>query len=173
MFPDSDPERLRGAFFDSPEKDLLESGRISPRRFLDGAGRRLGLHIDPVLFADFWTDIFSENRDISALIPALRQRYRLALLSNTNKPHMDYIGTAFPVVHLFHHRFLSYEMQLLKPDTAIFREALRALGSTPAQTLFIDDSEANTAAAASLGMPVIHFRNNADFLETAHTMGIL
>lgn len=173
MFPAVDRDRLNDAFFRSPNKDLLESGHISSEQFLERSGRRLGLHIDPALFADFWTDIFSENQEISGLLPMFRGTYTLALLSNTNKPHMDYIRTTFPFLSLFDHLFLSYEMQRLKPERALYQEVLHTLGISPAEALFIDDNEANTAAAAALGISCIHFQNNDDCLKTLSRMGIL
>jgi len=46
---------------------------------------------------------------------------------------------------------------LAKPDPAIFRLALKRLGTAPEATVFVDDYEPNVASAAALGIRAIHF----------------
>ncbi len=45
----------------------------------------------------------------------------------------------------------SFEAKAAKPDAQIFHYTCRSLGIVPEETLFFDDSEANTSAAAALG----------------------
>lgn len=54
--------------------------------------------------------------------------------------------------------FTSYDLGLLKPDTAIFQKVLDKLNATPEQTLFLDDKKANVDAARLLGMNGIVYR---------------
>lgn len=92
----------------------------------------------------------------------LKEKYRLVLLSNTNPIHWrksvsDYFTAAGKTVdYYFERTFLSYEMQMLKPDEAIFRQVLSETGFNAAETLFIDDSEANCAAARRVGLEAMH-----------------
>lgn len=86
----------------------------------------------------------------------LQQRgYRLFLLSNTNDMHWQHCAhKLFPadVLEAFEQIFLSYELQLAKPDRRIFEEVLRQTGITANETLFIDDNRDNIATAQTLGM---------------------
>ena len=88
----------------------------------------------------------------------LRRDYRLVLLSNTNPIHwrkaVDEYFTAggLTVGDYFEKTYLSYEMHMLKPDEEIFRRVLADSGFAAAETLFIDDSAANCAAAERLGI---------------------
>ena len=59
--------------------------------------------------------------------------------------------------------FLSYEMQLAKPDPKIFTEVLRQAGIAAHETLFIDDNADNIAAAAALGIATFHNQNIDDW----------
>lgn len=99
-------------------------------------------------------------------LAALRSEYRLVLLSNTNPIHWrksvsDYFTASGKTVdYYFERTFLSYEMQMLKPDEAIFRQVLSETGFNAAETLFIDDSEANCAAARRVGIEAL--RSAAD-----------
>jgi 2-haloacid dehalogenase len=59
----------------------------------------------------------------------------------------------------FRHIVVSGEIKLIKPDPAIFRHLEATCGVTPAETLFIDDSPVNAAAAAKLGYRAIRFES--------------
>lgn len=54
---------------------------------------------------------------------------------------------------------VSGDERLVKPDAAIYQLALARFGLTPGEALFIDDNEANVAAAAALGIRSILFRD--------------
>lgn len=100
-------------------------------------------------------------RRLQALL-RLRRRYRLFLLSNTNRIHWELSekGSAYFAWQghrpedFFEHIFLSCDLHLLKPGEAIFRRVLNEAGLCPSETLFIDDSAENCAAAARLGLSV-------------------
>ena len=47
-------------------------------------------------------------------------------------------------------------MHLAKPDVEIFNEALAVAGINAAETIFIDDSEANCIAAEKVGISTLH-----------------
>ena len=51
---------------------------------------------------------------------------------------------------------ISGECGMRKPEQAIFLHAARSLGLEPGQCVFIDDIEANVAAAAACGMTGVH-----------------
>jgi putative hydrolase of the HAD superfamily len=78
---------------------------------------------------------------------------RTALLSNswggTEYPRAD-----FP--HLFDAVVISSECGMRKPEAEIFRHAADLLGLPPEQCIFIDDIEANIAAAQACGMTGVH-----------------
>ena len=89
---------------------------------------------------------------------AIRERYVVYLLSNTNDIHWRWSCEhafryrAFRAEDFFEKIFLSYEMKLSKPDVAIYRKVLDETGINPEETLFIDDSAANCRAAETLGI---------------------
>ena len=62
-----------------------------------------------------------------------------------------------PVLDHFRDIVVSGEEKLAKPDTRIFDLACQRFGYKPHQMLFIDDNEANTRAAQSLGWQVHGF----------------
>ena len=62
-------------------------------------------------------------------------------------------------MRLFDHLFFSSEVRLIKPDPLIFLRCLDALRVKPAQTLFIDDRDANVETAISLGIYAMKYES--------------
>jgi HAD superfamily hydrolase (TIGR01509 family) len=57
-------------------------------------------------------------------------------------------------------------VKLAKPDPAIYRFALKALGGIdPLEALFIDDLEPNILGASKLGWQTIHLRPDVNLRE--------
>ena len=61
--------------------------------------------------------------------------------------------------------FLSQELHLQKPDPEIFKTAIRELGAFPAETIFLDDSPINTAAAAACGLQTLTVTADVDWVK--------
>lgn len=96
------------------------------------------------------------------LLDRLRaEGHRLFLLSNTNVMHWTFCRDHLFTIDgktpdsYFERIFLSYEMHLAKPDTAIFAEAMRQAGLKAEATVFVDDREENCLAAHSLGIETV------------------
>ena len=102
------------------------------------------------------------------LLAELREHYSLYLLSNTNELHWEHASSrVFRYGNLerddfFKGVFLSHLMHLAKPDTEIFRTALREANLDPEETLFIDDSLVNCKAAASVHIQTAHYIPGTD-----------
>ena len=97
---------------------------------------------------------------------AASQKFKLLLFSNTNELHIDWIKKHIPFFNEFKSCFdafyLSHEVKLRKPNTAVFEFILNQHQLIAEETLFIDDTKENTEAAATLG---IHTWNNNPFTE--------
>jgi 2-haloacid dehalogenase len=63
----------------------------------------------------------------------------------------------FEFLDWFDGLLVSGEERVAKPDPAIFRLLLDRFGLDPAATVFVDDSEANVAAARGLGIDAVRF----------------
>jgi putative hydrolase of the HAD superfamily len=66
-----------------------------------------------------------------------------------------------PLDEICHHVVDSSEVGVRKPDARIFEIALERLGGIdPARAIFVDDFEANVAAAQALGMRGVWMRDD-------------
>lgn len=89
------------------------------------------------------------------------QGHALYFLSNMPLPYAAHLETAHPFYEWFRDGVFSSRVKLIKPDPSIFHAAAERLALDPAQTLFIDDSPRNVAAARSLGWQALRFHDPA------------
>ncbi len=96
-----------------------------------------------------------------AAVETLSKQYPLYLLSNNNEAHWEDVTTNYPTfVALFKRHFLSHQLHIGKPDPRIFETADKMIKAdyeacgkmyNPAETIFVDDLEANCEAARKHG----------------------
>ena len=143
--------------------EKFETGQISARQFRQIIRTHSAIIRDgkPKIVSDREID-YSLNCFLSDIpqdkIETLlfyRRDYRMLLLSNTNPIGMAYCRKLFKdkgydVKELFEKLYLSYRMRLAKPDKAIFIKMIEDSGIVPGETLYIDDSPANSRAGTGL-----------------------
>ena len=93
------------------------------------------------------------------LFARLARRVKLALLSNTDEIHVAHMESAFRFPRYFDARVYSNEVHASKPGRTIFLAALRAAGTRPDKTLFIDDVKSYVLAARKMGMQAVQFKS--------------
>ena len=116
-----------------------------------------------------WMEMFDGYMDGTAeLIERLDARQvPLYALSNMPAEPWQEMLDEFETLQRFRHVVVSGDIRMVKPDPAIYRHALGAIGNpAPDTVLFIDDSLANIAAADALGFHTHHFTGAAG-LEAA------
>jgi putative hydrolase of the HAD superfamily len=157
--PENEPE-------DEPENEqrpnpihALERGECSGAEFEQILAARL-LRVDGAAVAPegLLRRMFAASLPVPAMYDTIRTLraagFSTALLSNSwgcdEYPRADFPGLFDTVV-------LSGEVGMRKPEKEIFLHAAETLGLAPAECVFIDDMEANVAAAQACGMTgVLH-----------------
>ena len=82
---------------------------------------------------------------------------RTAILSNMGDTVLENIKREFRWIDDFDVLVWSFQLHMAKPDAAIYRHALKELGTRAEETLFIDDKRVNIEAARALGMQAVEF----------------
>lgn len=109
-----------------------------------------------------------------AVLAALRNRgVPLYALTNWSAEKFPIARRRFDFLAWFEDIVVSGEIGLKKPDPQIFRHLFDRHGLSPAETLFIDDSERNVTAAAELGMPALRFRSPEALRLDLAALGLL
>ncbi len=141
----------------------LEQGNYTPEAFRDAVRSAIKLKLADHAIDRAWSAMILDIPvDRVRYLESLKKNYRIFLLSNTNEIHRikfhrnfeENFGYSF--YDLFERNFYSHEMGLRKPNPQIYLQALTEAALNPEETLFIDDMEANTEAAKSVGMQVLH-----------------
>jgi putative hydrolase of the HAD superfamily len=164
-------EELRPAFTDGLvlkyELGLCEEGE-----FLRTLCARIGVQQGD--FLEAWTLVFAGRPLIpEGVLLDLSRKYRLWIISNTNRMHFDYIRAHYTFLACFHGLILSYEVGAAKPDAAIFKLALERAGVKPDEALFVDDQLANVEAAREIGIHAIQFFDSAQLLNEFRELHLL
>jgi 2-haloacid dehalogenase len=79
----------------------------------------------------------------------------------------------FPFFDRFRAIVVSGELGVIKPDPPIFEHLLRLSGTTPGETVFIDDSAKNVAGAAALGFIALQFASPERLRGDLAALGLL
>ena len=90
------------------------------------------------------------------LIDDVAGRARLHLVTNYPVWVHDVVAR-FDLAPCVETVWASCELGVRKPDPAFYERVLEGLGESPSQCLFVDDREANCAAAQEVGIPAHHF----------------
>lgn len=118
--------------------------------------------------------IFSPNDLLLSYLPRFKEKkIRLLLLSNTCEMHFDYVLKNFSFLSYFDSLVLSYKVGSVKPEEAIYKEALREARCPKEACLFVDDMPENIRGAEKLGIPSHHFKETTSFLEALTHQGIV
>lgn len=103
------------------------------------------------------------NEELIERVPALKEHYKIGLLSNMGSGTISDVFSAEETKRLFDEIILSSDVGLTKPSEGIFEVTLARLGMQPEEVIFIDDRPMNTDAAEHLGIKTILFTNNHQF----------
>lgn len=89
----------------------------------------------------------------------------VAMLSNMPRELGEALKTQTEKLGCFDQVTLSYEVHSVKPEPAIYEHCLEGLGTSPEQTLFLDDRMANVQGAELLGIRAMQFTSRDDVLS--------
>lgn len=159
-------EELEKFVFTSQTANQATAGEISSQEHYQEIARRFNLDNDGLkhFFDAFWSgDRVDEI--LLEVIRELRKQYKTAMLSNAWSEARDFLTKDFPCLEPFDIAIFSAEVKLAKPQPEIYLLMLHSLKVEPGESVFIDDFQENIAAAKSLGMHGIHFRNREQALS--------
>jgi putative hydrolase of the HAD superfamily len=138
----------------------FESGQIEPEDFVRDLSELLGLSVGFEEFCALWSSIFyTESLIPESMITALKNRYRLLLLSNTNALHFRMLRDTFPLFSHFDEYILSYEVGAMKPAPEIYGRAIAAAKCRADECFFTDDIQAYVDGAVKAGIDAVQFRS--------------
>jgi len=157
-------------FFDQYKENYdfhrsFERGEVSDEEFLTKLSGFINNRIDKQTLISVYSKIFTVNEDVVALLPELKKKYKLVLLSNTNIIHQKYGWGEYSFLKNFDKLILSHEVGSVKPEEKIYR-AVEDYTKLPSEEhIFIDDIFEYAEGAKKLGWDAIQFKNYKQLVE--------
>jgi putative hydrolase of the HAD superfamily len=153
-----DPERFEHFYW--ADRHAYDEGKLTGLGFWQKLVRDAGLNLPASTIeelnrwdARMWTTV---DPAMLAWHQQLKQEGLLtAILSNIGDTVHESLEREFNWLASFDILVWSYQLGTAKPDPAIFQYALKQLGTTAGETLFIDDKLVNVVAARTLGMKAL------------------
>jgi HAD superfamily hydrolase (TIGR01509 family) len=95
--------------------------------------------------------------DVISVLSALREKYKLALVSNCFVGLSD-ILKSLDLTRFFECIILSYEVSVMKPDRRIYLDALQRLKLRPEESVFVSDAISDLEGAREVGLKTMLIR---------------
>ena len=151
----------------------FEAGFVSEEEFLTKLSGFVNNKVDRKILIDVYSNIFKVNEDVAALLPELKKKYKLVLLSNTNIVHQKYAWSAYDFLQHFEKLILSHEVGACKPEEKIYKAVEEYTQLPPEEHIFIDDIFEYAEAARNLGWDAILFENYRRLVYELKMRGII
>ncbi len=157
----------------SPLFEKLELGLITPAIFYDEFRGLVQLRLTNEQIMHAWNALLLDfPPEHIEWLKEIKTRYSIYLLSNTNEIHHECFTRKYKEEiedrnfdELFIAAYYSHKLGLRKPSIEVFRIVLEKENLNVAETIFIDDSEANIEAAKQTGLHTIYLPSPKTVLE--------
>ena len=151
--------------------DLLETGKIESDEFLERMRSLCPAETTKEQVLNAWNAMLIGIPDAKLrLIESLQGRYRLFLLSNTNRIHAQFFEAQIEKQYglarfksLFEKVYYSHEIGQRKPHASVFEWVVEQNGLKADETLFIDDSPQHLEGAKQAGLQVLQVQTNKPY----------
>ncbi|HVS32342.1 MAG TPA: HAD family phosphatase [Thermoanaerobaculia bacterium] len=153
----------------------MERGTVTFWDFYESVCEKAGYRGSIRDFHETWSDFFEGPiAGIEHVLERVREKYRIAFLSNSNEVHAEVIPRKYAALFRPTDKFLfSYRFGVAKPDPEIYRAALQAIEATAGDTVFVDDLIENVIAARRVGIRSYQFTGSADLVRLLEGEGLL
>jgi glucose-1-phosphatase len=166
-------KELWSAIEKDPRWKDWQEGRILARDWHLHIKQRFGGSATFEQFVETWNQVLDPEPILGKeLFEKLSKKHRLALLSNTDPIHVEFMEKRYEFFSYFPARVYSCAVGATKPSPIIYREALRACRVRAEEALYIDDIAAYVEAAQRLGMAGVQFRSPEQLASSFGEMGI-
>ncbi|MBS3084265.1 HAD family phosphatase [Candidatus Pacearchaeota archaeon] len=98
------------------------------------------------------------NDNLIKIVKKLKERYKIALLTNNNKEYCEEFLFKTGLNKLFDVVVLSYEVGYRKPAPEIYQILIRRLKVKPQEILYVDDGASKLIPAKKIGMDTIQYK---------------
>ncbi len=150
-----DEESFENAFFTDRLKERFNVGSIDEQAFLNEVKSRIPPALrapDEVAIKTAWTAMLSPRPYAEEITRLLSKNCNLAILSDTDPVHAEYMENKFAFFGRFKIKTYSFEVRAAKPDATMYSAVVKALKTKPENCVFFDDLARNVRGAEAFGL---------------------
>jgi putative hydrolase of the HAD superfamily len=141
-----------------------------PNEYWSDIARSVGRTFDAPLIAqmvdceiDFWSRF--DTRPLAWIHQLRSAGARTGILSNLPRPLGAHLRERDGFLQHFDHVTFSFELNVVKPQRAIYEHAVRGLNIAPERALFLDDRPENIEGARAAGLQAELYSTWEDFVK--------
>jgi putative hydrolase of the HAD superfamily len=153
----------------------LDRGTLPQQDVIVSAAKRTGLSEADV--TEFLRQVPSSLVPIPETVDLLyrlkAKGHSLFCLSNIHVASIEHLEKSYTFWEVFAGVVISCRLNLCKPEPAIFTYLLETYGLDGADTVFIDDTEVNLAAAVQFGIHTVKFESPAQCESELRALGCI
>ena len=168
------PEEIFAAIWGSGFEASSEAGAMGAEAYLTGFGERIGYPPSRSQWIEARRLAMTPFADVLAIVASLKQRIRVAVLTNNGFLTKQTIGELFPQLPpLFTDNLrFSAEFGARKPEPDVYRRFLGKFGVTPQAALMVDDDATNVEGAEAAGLHGHLFDGCAGLVSRLRSFGL-
>lgn len=130
----------------------IHRGKLSVKEWYNSLVENCGLKVNWKEFKENFCKLHLDNeiKGVEMMLESLKKKYRLFLLSNTCREHIEYCKKKFPKLFTYFNRiFFSYLYGFIKPEKEIYQIVMKK-ENKDSQFLLVDDTQENIIKAQKL-----------------------
>jgi putative hydrolase of the HAD superfamily len=154
-----------------------DRGVITVREYYRNIFARLDIskndnEIDEMIKIDLtsWQNINAET--VALMEDVKKAGYTLGILSNMPHDFLAWARKNVPAFSLPHISLFSCELNLIKPEAAIFRETISRFGVKSGELVFFDDNTDNVKSACALGIEAFLWKGSENARRELASLGV-
>lgn len=168
------PQAVFDRIWGAGMSDAWDRGDYENEALYELVRETLGLRMGYERFIATMLSPFRSSSALLEVVDAVSLEIRQSVFTNNPRHLADRMASLFPdLVARFAPIIFSCDLRLIKPDPAAFEAALRVLDAKPEDVVFIDDSAANIASAAAVGMTALQYESPEQTAQALRELGLI
>ena len=160
-----------------PLRNEYDRGTISGREYYRDLVSRFGVSMDDKSIDEMveidhkaWRNI--DPGTVALMEDVKRAGYILGILSNMPHDFLAWARKNIPVFSLPHAALFSCEVNLIKPEKAIYEKLISMLGVESEELVFFDDNAENVRSAGAMGIRAFLWKGAGNARQELASLGV-
>ncbi len=158
--------------FVNPLISVMEYGKLRVPELERMVAKHFGRDKLDMHWVQGWREIAEPKDDVIGLVNKLSDDYKVVLLSNVSQSRFAEMRRSYLKRVKAKDVYVSYDIELRKPEPAIYRYVLHEEGVRPGEAVFVDNQIENVIGAEKEGIASIWFRDYDKLVRDLKRFGV-